>query len=185
LQALRPLAKPLGCRVAPQQAQTGPGVVSWGNFMADDQIRRVLVALALFGGAFLSAPTARADAVLDTAPRLACKGVLSFGDALALSVRMTVDRERAEVTTPDCRKYPHLARFCSGTLLKFRDHHYVFGGFESQENSKLWATLYRPSEAQRVSADDSGIESMRVLFLGRCEPADWRDARRLKAPRAR
>jgi hypothetical protein len=155
-----------------------PGGDSWGNFMADDHIRRVLAALALCGGALLSAPAARADAVLDSAPRLACKGVLSFGDALALSVRMRIDRERGEVTTPDCRKYPHLARFCSGTLLKFRDHHYVFGGFESRENSKLWATLYRPSEAMRVSPDDAGIESMRVLFLGRCEPADWRAARR-------
>jgi len=152
--------------------------------MADDQIRRMLATLAFLGGAFLSAPVARADTVWDTAPRLACKGVLNFGDALALPVRMTVDRERAEVTTPDCRKYPHLARFCSGTLLKFRDHHYVFDGFESRENSKLWATLYRPSEAVRVSADDPGIESMRVLFLGRCEPIDWRPPRPAKAPRA-
>src|SRR5215469_15542283 len=152
--------------------------------MADDQIGRVLATLALLGGAFLSAPVTRADTVWDTAPRLACKGVLSFGDALALPVRMTVDRERAEVTTPDCRKYPHLARFCSGTLLKFRDHHYVFDGFESRENSKLWATLYRPSEAVRVSDDDPGIESMRVLFLGRCEPIDWGPPRPGKAPRA-
>jgi hypothetical protein len=153
--------------------------------MADDQIHRVLAALALFGGALLSAPPARADAVLDTAPRLACQGVLSFGDALAVPVRMTVDRERAEVTTPDCRKYPYLARFCSGTLLRFRDHHYVFDGFESPENSKLWATLYRPSEAVRVNADDVGVESMRVLFLGRCEPTNWRAPPPVKAPRAR
>jgi hypothetical protein len=152
--------------------------------MADNQIRRVLATLALLGGAFLSAPVARGDTVWDTAPRLACKGVLNFGDALALPVRMTVDRERAEVTTPDCRKYPHLARFCSGTLLKFRDHHYVFDGFESRENSKLWATLYRPSEAVRASADDPGIESMRVLFLGRCEPIDGRPPRLAKARRA-
>jgi hypothetical protein len=153
--------------------------------MADDQIRWALAALALFGGVLLSAPAVRADGVLETAPRLACKGVLSFGDALALSVRMTVDRERSEVTTPDCRKYPHLARFCSGTLLKFRDHHYVFDGFESWENSKLWATVYRASDAMRVSADDPGVEAMRVLFLGRCEPADWRAGRHAKAPRAR
>jgi len=152
--------------------------------MADDQIRRLLVALVLLSGVWLSAPAAHADAILDTAPLLACKGVLSFGDALALSVRMTVDRERGEVTTPDCRKYPHLARFCTGTLLKFRDHHYVFDGFESPENSKLWATLQRPSEAMRVSADAPGIELMRVLFLGRCEPADRRRLRSARAPRA-
>jgi hypothetical protein len=152
--------------------------------MADDQIRRVLVSWALVG-VLLSAPPVRADTVLDTAPRLTCKGVLSFGDALALPVRMTVDLERAEVKTPDCRKYPHLARFCSGTLLRLRDHHYVFDGFESRQNSKLWATLYRPSEAVRVSADDVGIESMRVLFLGRCEPAEWRTSRPPKALHAR
>jgi hypothetical protein len=153
--------------------------------MAENPTCRVLAASMLFGGALLSAPPARADAVLDTAPRLACKGVLSFGDALALPVRMTVDRERAEVKTPDCRKYPYLARFCSGTLLTFRDHHYVFDGFESRQNSKLWATLRRPSEAERVNADDADIESMRVLFLGRCEPAVWRSPRPVKAPRAR
>jgi hypothetical protein len=152
--------------------------------MANDQIRRLLFGLALLCGASLSAPATRADAILDTAPRLACKGVLSFGDALALSVRMTVDRERGEVTTADCRKYPHLARFCTGTLLKFRDHQYVFDGFESPENSKLWATLQRPSEAVRVSGDDPGVESMRVLFLGRCEPAYWRAPRHAKAARA-
>ena len=152
--------------------------------MANDQICRLLFGLALLCGASLSAPATRADAILDTVPRLTCKGVLSFGDALALSVRMTVDRERGEVTTPDCRKYPHLARFCTGTLLKFRDHQYVFDGFESPENSKLWATLQRPSEAVRVSADDPGVESMRVLFLGRCEPAYWRALRRAKAARA-
>ncbi|HXW29550.1 MAG TPA: hypothetical protein VEK55_09300 [Xanthobacteraceae bacterium] len=151
--------------------------------MTDDQIRRVLAALALFGATLLSAPPVRADAVLETAPRLACEGVLSFGDALALPVRMTVDRERAEVTTPDCRKYPYLARFCRGTLLTLRDHHYVFDGFESPQNSKLWATLHRPSEAVRANADDAGIESMRVLFLGRCEPTNWR--RPAKAPRPR
>ena len=152
--------------------------------MANDRVHRLLFGLALLCGASLSAPVTRADAILDTAPRLACKGVLSFGDALALSVRMTVDRERGEVTTPDCRKYPHLARFCTGTLLKFRDHQYVFDGFESPENSKLWATLQRPSAAVRVSVDDPGVESMRVLFLGRCEPAYWRALRRAQAARA-
>jgi len=152
--------------------------------MANDRVHRLLFGLALLCGASLSAPVTRADAILDTAPRLACKGVLSFGDALALSVRMTVDRERGEVTTPDCRKYPHLARFCTGTLLKFRDHQYVFDGFESPENSKLWATLQRPSAAVRVSVDDPGVESMRVLFLGRCEPAYWRALRHAKAARA-
>jgi hypothetical protein len=149
--------------------------------MDNNQVRLLRVALAVCGGVWLSAPTAHAQMPLDTAPRLACSGVLSFGDALALPVRLTVDRERSEVTTPDCRKYPHLARFCSGTLLKFRDHHFVFDGFESSENSKLWATLQRPSEAVRPNADDAGIESMRVLFLGRCEPAAPRTFRHARA----
>ena len=151
--------------------------------MADDQIRRMLATLAFLGGAFLSAPVARADTVWDTAPRLACKGVLSFGDALALPVRMTIDRERAEVTTPDCRKYPHLARFCSGTLLKFRDHHYVFDGFESRENSKLWATLYRPSEAVRIPAHPAaGARNTRSTSYGPSRSGCSRETRHAAPP---
>ena len=149
--------------------------------MDEDRIRCLLVAAAVFGGVWISASAARAGADLDLAPRLACRGVLSFGDALALPVRMTVDRERSEVTTPDCRKFPHLAGFCAGTVLKLRDHHFVFDGFESSENSKLWATLDRPSTA--AGANEPGIQSMRVLFLGRCEPADRRVLRPAGAPR--
>jgi hypothetical protein len=153
--------------------------------MGNDQIYRTLITLTVCGGAWLSTPVARADAFLDTAPRLACRGVLSFGDALAVSVRMTVDRERSEVRTPDCRKYPYLARFCTGTLLKLKDHHFVFDDFESPENSKLWATLNRPSETPGARAGNPDIDSMRVLFLGRCEPADWRALRRASAAPAR
>lgn len=154
--------------------------------MSNNQIRLMPAALWVCGALGLSAPSAHAQAFLETAPRLACAGVLSFGDALALPVRLTVDRERSEVTTPDCRKYPHLAQFCSGTLLKLRDHHFVFGGFESPENSKLWATLQRPSDAMRASVEDHpDLQLMRVLFLGRCEPADPRTLRRASAPRAR
>jgi hypothetical protein len=145
--------------------------------MRHDQIRTMLVALAVFGGAWLSSPAARADGSVDIPPRLACKGVLSFGDALALPVRMTVDLEHSEVTMPDCRKYPHLARFCTGTLLKIKDHRFVFDGFQSPQNSKLWATLRRPSDVLPVSTDEPGTESMRVLFLGQCDPADRRPLR--------
>ena len=139
--------------------------------MANDRVHRLLFGLALLCGASLSAPATRADAILDTAPRLTCKGVLSFGDALALSVRMTVDRERGEVTTPDCRKYPHLARFCTGTLLKFRDHQYVFDGFESPENSKLWATLHRPRNSTRIASMPGSSALTLTASLGRCSVA--------------
>jgi len=151
--------------------------------MDENRIRCLLVALAVFSSAGISAFAARADADLGVAPRLACRGVLSFGDALALPVRMTVDRERSEVTMPECRKFPHLAGFCAGTLLKLREHHFVFDGFESSQNSKLWATLDRPAAAAGTGVDEPGIQAMRVLFLGRCVPSDRRVLRPAWVPR--
>ena len=103
-------------------------------------------------------------------PRLACRGTLSFGDALARYVHMTVYTRSGEVKTADCRKYPHLARFCAGTLTRIADHHFVFGGAESPENTKFWADLYRPSRLLSVSADGTDVETMRVLFIGQCTP---------------
>jgi hypothetical protein len=140
----------------------------------DDKVRVMLLPLAVLSAVLLSPPGARADGSPSLAPRLACKGVLSFGDAEALSVRMMVDLTRAELTTRDCYKYPPLAGFCNGTVLKFRDHHFVFEGFESPENSKLWATLRRPSKPLGGRVSDDGVAAMRVLFLGRCEPTDRR-----------
>lgn len=99
---------------------------------------------------------------------LLCRGVLSFGDALARSVRMRVDLSADTITTPECRKYPHLARFCSGSLIKIASHQFTFGGAASLENTKLWADLRRPSQLLTIEADGTDIETMRVLFLGRC-----------------
>lgn len=153
--------------------------------MHENRIRCLLVALAVVSAAGISASAARAGADLGIAPRLACRGVLSFGDALALPVSMTVDRERSEVTMPECRKFPHLAGFCAGTLLKLRDHQFVFDGFESSQNSKLWATLDRLGAAPGAGVAEPGIQAMRVLFLGRCAPTDrraLRPARVLRTP---
>jgi hypothetical protein len=115
---------------------------------------------------------------------LACWGTLSFGDALARDAKMTVDIERREVRTPDCRKYPHLDRFCSGTLLRIADHRFAFGGVESWENTKLWADLYRPSNILTVAENGTDVETMRVMFTGRCTPAAGRytHARRARDP---
>jgi hypothetical protein len=114
---------------------------------------------------------------------LACRGTLNFGDALARAVRMTVDVERGEVTTPDCRKYPHLAGFCTGTLIRIGDHHFVFGGAESSVNTKLWADLHRSSRLVTVAETGTDVETMRVLFTGRCTPAGGHRARHARRSR--
>jgi hypothetical protein len=145
----------------------------------------MIVSACIVVGALSLAATARADGFGDffgsgdfydngpSAPepaRLACRGTLSFGDALGRYVRMTVDTRRGEVTTADCHKYPHLARFCAGSLIRIADHHFVFGGAESPENTKFWADLYRPSRLLSVAVDGTDVETMRVLFIGRCTP---------------
>lgn len=117
------------------------------------------------------------------APILACRGTLNFGDGLARAVRMTVDVERGEVTTPDCRKYPHLARFCTGTLIRTGDHHFVFGGAESPQNIRLWADLHRSSRLVTVAENGTDVETMRVLFTGRCTPAGGHHARHARRSR--
>ncbi len=114
-----------------------------------------------------------------------CRGTLHFGDALARAATVFVDLSRGEVFTPDCRKYPHLDRFCGGALLDVADHSYQFGGALSRENTKFWADLYRPSRILPATAvagpvTDPATEAMRVLFLGRCEPAQARRATPLK-----
>ena len=40
------------------------------------------------------------------------------------------------------------------------------------------------ADGHDVKTYDPGVESMRVLFLGRCEPAYWRALRHAKAARA-
>jgi len=121
----------------------------------------------------LAAPVAGADE--RSAPsggRLVCRGSLSFGDALTRAVTLTVDPARAEIATPDCRKYPHLAQFCTGNVIRIGDHRFVFGGAESPENTRMWADLWR--SAERGPASAGGAETLRVLFLGHCRPANAR-----------
>src|SRR6266571_3205305 len=111
---------------------------------------------------------------------LRCRGVLHFGDALSRAATVFVDLDRGQVTTPDCRKYPHLDRYCSGTLLDIAEHSFQFGGAVSAENAKFWADLYRWSTILPATAAGPATEAMRVLFLGRCEPVHPRRAARLK-----
>ena len=109
-----------------------------------------------------------------------CRGALDFGDGLARAATVFLDVSRGEISTPDCRKYPHLDGYCGGALLDIADHSYQFGGAISPENTKFWADLYRPSRILPASATGPAAEPMRVLFLGRCEPVHARRAARLK-----
>jgi hypothetical protein len=111
-------------------------------------------------------------------PLWRCKGALHFTDALARAATVFVDLERAQVSTPDCRKYTHLDGYCSGVLLDIADHSFEFGGAVSPENAKFWADLYRPSRVLPPAGPLT--EAMRVLFLGRCEPIVARRAAHLK-----
>ena len=111
---------------------------------------------------------------------LRCRGVLHFGDALSRAATVLVDLDRGQVTTPDCRKYPHLDRYCAGTLLDIAEHSFQFGGAVSPENAKFWADLYRRSTIVPTTAAGPATEAIRVLFLGRCEPVHPRRAVRLK-----
>src|SRR5437763_13194904 len=99
-----------------------------------------------------------------------CRGVLHFADALGRAATVFVGLDRGEVTTPDCRKYPHLDRYCSGVLLDIAGHSFQFGGAVSPENAKFWAELYRRSAILPAAAAGPATEAMRVLFLGRCYP---------------
>jgi len=140
------------------------------------------LARALIGLASITfvAAMAHAGEPLDaTGTVLACRGTLSFGDALDRAVTMKVDPARGTVATPDCRKYAHLARYCRGTLIRIEDHHFVFGGAESPENTQLWADLHRRSEILTASVDGTDVETMRVSFLGRCVPTGVRHVHRV------
>jgi hypothetical protein len=111
---------------------------------------------------------------------LRCRGVVDFGDALSRAATVFVDLDRAQVYTSDCRKYPHLDRYCSGILLDIAEHSFQFGGVVSPENAKFWADLYRRSTIVPATAAGPATEAMRVLFLGRCEPIRARRAVRSK-----
>jgi hypothetical protein len=111
---------------------------------------------------------------------LRCRGVLHFGDGLSRAATVLVDLDRAQVSTPDCRKYPHLDGYCGGILLDIAEHSFQFGGAVSPENAKFWADLYRYSAVLPATAAGPAIEAMRVLFLGRCEPVAARRAVHLK-----
>jgi hypothetical protein len=112
----------------------------------------------------------------DAPALLRCRGALHFGDALARAAVVFVDLDRGQVSTPDCRKYPHLDRYCAGVLLDIAAHSFAFGGAISPENAKFWADLYRPSRLLPATAAGPETEAMRVLFLGRCEPIHVRRA---------
>ena len=111
---------------------------------------------------------------------LRCRGVLHFGEAMGRAATVFVDLDRGQITTPDCRKYPHLDRYCAGTLLDIAEHSFQFGGAVSPENAKFWADLYRRSTIVPTTAAGPATEAIRVLFLGRCEPVHPRRAVRLK-----
>src|SRR6266571_5583152 len=128
----------------------------------------------------LCAPQSTRAGELASGALLRCRGVLHFGDALARAATVFVELDRAQVSTPDCRKYPHLDRYCSGTLLDIAGHSFGFGGAVSAENAKFWADLYRWSTILPATAAGPATEAMRVLFLGRCEPVHPRRAARLK-----
>lgn len=102
------------------------------------------------------------------AETLRCKGDLVFADSLARAATLYVDVEQGLVTTPSCHKYPELAGFCAGTVLRARNHQFVFGTAVSAENSKIRIELVRTNNA--VSTDTVLTWWPRATFLGRCEP---------------
>ena len=108
---------------------------------------------------------------------LRCRGALHFAEALSRAATVFVDLDRGQVTTPDCRKYPHLERYCAGVLLDIAEHSFQFGGAVSPQNVKFWADLYRRSTILPATAAGPATEAMRVLFLGRCEPVTRRAVR--------
>jgi hypothetical protein len=143
--------------------------------MSDRSLGRSLAATILMWIVVCAPQIVDADDALGTLLR--CRGVLDFGDALSRTATVLVDLDRAQVTTPACRKYPHLDRYCSGILLDIAAHSFWFGGAVSPENAKFWADLYRPSTILPATAAGPATEAMRVLFLGRCEPVRVRRAR--------
>jgi hypothetical protein len=149
--------------------------------VADQWIRPVCASMCLrsIALAFLIVATIcipQIDSAKATpAALLRCRGVLHFGDALSRSSVVMVDLARAQVSTPDCRKYPHFDGYCSGVLLDIADHSFRFGAV-SPENTKFWADLYRWSTILPATAAGPATEAMRVLFLGRCDPVQVRRA---------
>ena len=146
--------------------------------MPDGSLRCSLAAAMLAAVVLCTPQIVDADAAPGTLLR--CRGVLDFGDALSRAATVFVDLDRGQVTTPDCRKYPHLDRYCSGVLLDIAEHSFQFGGAVSPDNAKFWADLYRRSTILPATAAGSATETMRVLFLGRCEPIQARRAVRFK-----
>jgi hypothetical protein len=146
--------------------------------MLQTVLRRSAAAAILASVMFCAVPAADADRA--PGALLRCRGELDFGDALARAATVFVDLDRGEVRTPDCRKYPHLDRYCTGILLDLAGHSFQFGGAVSPENAKFWAELYRRSDILPATTAGPATEAMRVLFLGRCEPVAARRALRLK-----
>ena len=141
-----------------------------------DVLRRLRTATLITALAWALPASAQPDAP----PILRCRGSLQFGDALGRAAIVYVDIERGQVTTPACRKYPDLDRYCTGILLDIAPHWFQFGGAVSPENTRFWADLYRVSTILPPTAAGPATEAMRVLFLGRCEPIIPRRSIRLK-----
>jgi hypothetical protein len=142
--------------------------------MPDTWLHRSVAAAVLTSSVLWTAQIASAEHAPEALLR--CRGVLHFGDGLSRAAIVFVDLDRGQVVTPDCRKYPHLERYCTGVLLDVAEHSFQFGGAVSPENAKFWADLYRPSTILPATAAAPAAEAMRVLFLGRCEPVRRRNA---------
>jgi len=121
------------------------------------------VALVAATLAVLSAPQpGRAGEQLD------CKGVVTFADAMARAVRLSLDLDSRTVFLRSCTKYPELYRFCYGDIVHAADHRFQFGGVESAENTRLTVELHREDAASAVGYTPPGLT---VYFVGRCEAA--------------
>jgi len=99
--------------------------------------------------------------------RFACKGVITFADAMTRAVRLSLDLDTRTIYLPSCRKYPELHHLCYGDILHAADHHFQFGGVGSIENTRLTAELVRDDAVVDLGY---AARSLRVYFVGRCEP---------------
>jgi hypothetical protein len=109
-----------------------------------------------------------APATSHAGERFDCKGVITFADAMTRAVRMSIDLDSRTILLPSCRKYAELHHLCYGDILHAADHHFQFGGVGSIENTRLTAELVREDSPFDVGYT---ARTLRVYFVGRCEPA--------------
>ena len=102
------------------------------------------------------------------AQMLRCRGDLVFEDSMARRVTLLVDPGEGFVKNPACHKYPELRGFCAGTIVKAKEHDFLFGRTLSEEDTKLRIDLIRTSGA--IGTDSVLNRWPRATFLGRCEP---------------